>query len=236
MNNTFYFKGIKFYNNDFLTIIKELNIKKGYLVAPAASALAMILKNKDFHLSLKKSSIAILDSGFFCILIRIFYSKKVTKFSGYLFIKKFVESNLKIIKKQSILSINPNKIDEKINNKLLRKKKFIKVYSYSAPIYKSIIKDTILLDLITKKKPGYILINIGGETQERLALYIVKKLKFKNKIICTGAAIAFLTGRQAPINSFIDKLYLGWLIRLIHNPKEHFVRSLKSLKLIKLFI
>ena len=54
-------------------------------------------------------------------------------------------------------------------------------------------------------------------------------------IICTGAAIGFLTKVQAPINVFYDKLYLGWLIRLIHKPKSFFPRIIQSFNLIKLF-
>ena len=80
------------------------------------------------------------------------------------------------------------------------------------------------------------MINIGGEVQEILALYIKKKINFKISIFCTGAAIAFLTKRQAPINSIIDKLYMGWLVRLIFNPRKYFFRIIGSLNLIDFFI
>ena len=78
--------------------------------------------------------------------------------------------------------------------------------------------------------------NIGGGVQEKLGLYIKKNIKFKCSIICTGAAIAFLTKRQAPINNFIDRLYLGWLIRTLFDPTKFFMRNLSSLKLVKFFI
>ena len=71
---------------------------------------------------------------------------------------------------------------------------------------------------IKKKKPDYILTNIGGGVQEVLGLYLKKNLKIKSTILCTGAAISFFTGDQAPINSFIDRYYLGWFVRLIFNP------------------
>ena len=77
---------------------------------------------------------------------------------------------------------------------------------------------------------------MGGEVQEILALYIKKNIKFNITIFCTGAAIAFLTKRQAPINDFIDKIYLGWFIRLLYNPKKYFKRILGSFKLIKFFL
>ncbi len=93
-----------------------------------------------------------------------------------------------------------------------------------------------MIKLIKDFKPNYIIINLGGETQEILGLYIKTSIKFKTSILCTGAAIAFLTKSQAPINDTIDKLYMGWLLRTIYNPREYFLRILKSLYLIKYFL
>ena len=92
-NNIIVFRGIKFYNYNFYKIFSKIN-KGGYLVAPAASAITNIDINKKYYDSLKKSDVAILDSGFFCLLLRLFKGKKVTKFSGYLFLKNFLNFNL----------------------------------------------------------------------------------------------------------------------------------------------
>jgi len=226
------FKGIKFYNYSFIELMKVFS-KGGYLVAPAASTLSNIDNNKNYYKSLLKSDFAIFDSGFFCILIRFFKKEKVRKFSGYLFLKKFL--NYKKIKNKKIMLIDPSKKDQKLNLIYLRKKKIKNVFSYIAPNYKK-IKDLKLINLINKKKPKFIIVNIGGGIQEILALYIKLNVKYKVSIMCTGAAIAFMTKRQAPINDFIDKNYLGWIVRIIFNPKKHFFRMLKSFKLIKFFL
>ena len=91
-----------------------------------------------------------------------------------------------------------------------------------------------MIKKINKIKPNYILINIGGGTQEILGLYIKTKLQNKMPIVCTGAAISFFTKEQAPINHIIDSLYLGWLIRLLFNPKIFFKRYLSAFKLFSL--
>ena len=88
--------------------------------------------------------------------------------------------------------------------------------------------------IIKKIRPEYILINIGGGTQEILGLYIKKNINFKCTILCNGAAISFFTGDQAPINAFLDKFIFGWLIRIIFNPCVFLPRYLKSVKLISL--
>ena len=76
---------------------------------------------------------------------------------------------------------------------------------------------------------------IGGGIQEILGLYLKEKLRFKTTIICTGAAISFYTGDQAPIGNKMDKLFLGWLVRIIYDPKIYLMRYIKAIKLIKIF-
>ena len=78
--------------------------------------------------------------------------------------------------------------------------------------------------------------NIGGGRQEILGLYLKKNLKIKTTILCTGAAISFFTKDQAPINSLVDKFYLGWLVRLLFNPLVFSKRYLYSLRLIPMVI
>ena len=231
--NIINFKNIKFYNTSFEKILSKVN-KGGYLVAPAASSLSQINKNKLYYKSLIQSDVAILDSGLFCILLRIFKGYKVNKLSGYLFLKKFLK--VSYVKKFKLMTIDPSSIEAKYNLEYLRKNNIKNTTSYVAPIYKNQIKDEKLLKKIKNIKPKYIMINLGGGIQEILALYIKNNIKFNISIFCTGAAIAFLTKRQAPINDYIDRLYLGWFVRLIHNPKKYFIRVASSLNLIKLFI
>ena len=69
-------KGITFYSGTYDQVYDKFE-NSTVLVAPAASALADIDLKKKYHLSLKKADIAILDSGFFCILLRIL--KKIRK-------------------------------------------------------------------------------------------------------------------------------------------------------------
>ena len=227
----FSFKEIKFYSGDYDQIKYEFD-KGGVLVAPAASALANIDTDKQYYSSLKKSKIAILDSGFFCILLRIFRFQKVKKLSGFLFLKTFLE-NFKNQKK--ILFIDPSRKSNILNKKFLKSKKIINFKTYIAPNYNKKFFDLKLLNLINNYKPKYIVINIGGGSQEPLAIYINKNIKYNASIMCTGAALAFMTGEQAPINKFIDKVYLGWLTRIIWNPKLYLGRILKSFKIIKFF-
>ena len=227
----FKFKEINFLSGTFIEIKKQFD-KGGVLVAPAASALTDINRNKDYYKALKNADIAILDSGFFCILLRVFKNYKVIKLSGFLFLRRFL-FGLKNNKK--LFLINPSFKENLINSKYLRTLGIRNFKSYTSPMYIK-IEDKKLIKKINKFKPHYIIINLGGGVQEILGNYIKKNIKFKSSIMCTGAAIAFLTGEQAPINKYVDRAYLGWLVRFLWKPKKYYKRTLKSFSLIKLFI
>ena len=135
-------------------------------------------------------------------------------------------------KKKSILCVDPDKKNSDINKKLIKKLGVKKVFNYIAPNYvQENYKDKKLLKLVLLKKPDYIVMNIGGGKQEILAFYLKKNLKFKTSIYCTGGAIAFFTGNQAPINKLIDNLYLGWFFRILFNPNIYLLRYLGAFKL-----
>ena len=227
----FKFKEIKFFSGNYKEIKKQFD-KGGVLVAPAASALAEIKLKKSYYKALKFSDIAILDSGFFCILIRIFKKYKVIKLSGFLFLRRFL---LECTNNERLFLINPSIKENKINSKYLYNLGITNFKSYVSPKYKK-VEDKNLLKKIDEFKPRYIIINLGGGIQEILGIYIKKNSKFRSSIMCTGAAIAFLTGEQAPINKYVDKAYLGWLVRFLWSPKKYFKRTIKSFSLIKLFI
>ena len=218
--------------NEFNKII----YKKGYFTFPSGPGLASINFSKEYFVSLKKSDLVFFDSGFFVILLRVFKGINVNRFSGY----KFMELFLKYIKKNNkkkILCIDPNFKYSQNNKILLSKLGVKKVYNYVAPIYSpKNIKDLKLVNLINKNKPDFVLNNIGGGTQEILGLYLRERIKYKTTIICSGAAISFFTGDQAPINNMVDKLYLGWLVRIFFNPIIFAKRYFYALKLIPMVL
>jgi N-acetylglucosaminyldiphosphoundecaprenol N-acetyl-beta-D-mannosaminyltransferase len=220
--------GVKFYNIDFNQFIKmKLN---GLIVFPSGPGLSNIYSDKIYHKSIKNSDIAFFDSGFFVLLLRLFKGIKVNKFSGYKFLKLFLNG----YNDKNFFVIEADKKTAKINRKYLKKHNInVKNKQYIAPLYKknSYIIDVPLLKIIKKIKPSIILINLGGGTQEILGSYIKNNLKHRPLIICSGAAISFLTKQQAPITKFFDDIFLGWFIRIIFNPIIFLPRYLLAFKL-----
>jgi hypothetical protein len=54
---------------------------------------------------------------------------------------------------------------------------------------------------------------------------------YRPALICTGAAIAFLSNRQVNIPPWADRLFLGWLMRSLSEPTKFVPRYWHSLRL-----
>ena len=208
------------------------------MVVPAAPALAEITKNSEYYNALKGSDFAIADSGFMILLLRIFKGIRINKLSGLKFLRRFLEEK-ELRYPRKLFFIDPSHEEKKINHEYLVSKG-IKIGlsdHYVAPMYDhNSIHDEKLLTIINSKRPKYIVINLGGGVQERLAFYLKNNLDYKPGIICTGAAIAFLTGRQANIPPIIDYLYMGWFVRCLKAPGIYVPRYLKGFSLILLIL
>ena len=219
---------INFYNISFNYLIKKFN--QGIVIMfPAAPALVNIYKDKEYRDALANANYVLFDSGYLCLLLLFLKKIYVEKYSGLKFLREMI--NFLSNKKHTVLMIDTNEKNKKKNISFFKKKNIKNVFSYIAPIYKSNINDEKLIDKINLIKPKFIIINLGGGTQEKLAIFVKNKIKHKCSIICTGAAIAFLTGEQAKIPPFIDKLFLGWFFRILFSPKLYLGRYLKSIRL-----
>ena len=216
--NEFKLFGIIFINGNYDNAISRLS-KGGLMVVPSGPGLATIGKDIRYTEAVQNSDFAIPDSGFMVLLYRLFMGERIQKLSGAKFIKLFFDEPL-LRRKNIIFSIDPSIEESNLNRSYLNsidiplKQK----NQYVAPIYdkKEIIDYKLLKILETQKeKPKFILINLGSGVQERLGSYLKDNLSYSPALICTGAAIAFLTGAQASMPEWVDRAYLGWLSRIV---------------------
>src|SRR6185436_3812335 len=105
--------------------------------------------------------------------------------------------------------------------------------SYIAPFYRpDIVEDKGLGGILEAHRPRNIIINLGGGVQEKLGAYLKTRLTYRPASICTGAAIAFLTGEQARIPKWADRFYFGWLFRCLRSPKVFIPRYSSAFSLL----
>lgn len=238
MNKSFRLFNISFVNGDYNTAFARLN-EGQFMVVPSGPGLSTIDKDIKYWDALKGADFAIPDSGFMVILSRILFNYRIKKLSGPKFFRMFI--NEKILQEKGVLfSLDPNDLESRKNREYLNSKSIpiTSEYQYVAPIYdKNEVTDSKLIRILEslEVRPKFLLLNLAGGVQERLGYYIKNNLSYKIGIICTGAAIAFETGVQAKIPKLIDNIYLGWLARIMQDPRQFTVRFLKAFRLVYVF-
>lgn len=229
--------GIQFFKGKVNEVFEQLKTKGGLLTVPAAPALVTIAEDKDYYNALLQSDLVIPDSGYMILIWNIFSKPNINKISGLEFINYFI-ANINSFKQDKFFLVNPSDLDSNINRNFLNEKglNITEKDCYTAPFYKGNVNDKVLLEQIEQQKPQWIFINIGGGTQEKLGLFLKNNLSYKPAILCTGAALAFKTGRQVNMPTWVDYIYMGWLIRCISNPKVFVPRYLSGFKLLRMIL
>ena len=229
--------GVNFFNGSLSDSL--LKAQNSLVVAPSGPGLASdLIKNRFYKESLENADIVLPDSGLMCFLINWIIGKKIKRLSGLKFLKNFLSDFDSF---QSSFWIMPNIDQGKSNIKWIKKNYGFSICDdqlYIAPYYdrSSPVDDQTLLLKIQKLKPTTIFIQLGGGIQEQLGLFLKRNLNCQSSILCTGAAIAFLSREQSPIPEWVDKYYMGWMVRCLYNPKVFVPRYLAAFKLVYLVL
>ena len=230
--------GIGFFDGSVEDACIQVEDAGGLLVAPSGPGLAGdLIDCPIYRKALKEADLVLADSGLLCLWTKYFSKSSIRRISGLLFLKNLLDRKNWLGNKT--LWVMPTTKEAEADMQWL-KDRFPEAPEhrevYLAPIYPKVgkISDDELLAKIEKSKPKFVFIQLGGGTQERLGLFLKQKLSYKPAIICTGAALAFLSGQQAKIPMWADHLLIGWFLRCIHQPKTFIPRYLKAFKLIYL--
>jgi N-acetylglucosaminyldiphosphoundecaprenol N-acetyl-beta-D-mannosaminyltransferase len=221
--------GIRFYVGDLPGLLK-LCAAGNFVVVPAAAALADLPTDTAYREALEQSDFAITDSGFMVLLWKFFTGESLVRISGLKLIRGLLETDEFKLAGTSVW-IMPTEHELEVNVEWLQQNNYVvtKEDCFVAPIYpKGPLSDPALLQFIEARRPRYILVNIGGGVQEKLGLYLRQNLSYRPSIICTGAAIAFVTGLQATIPVWADAMMLGWFFRCMQAPRKFVPRALKG--------
>lgn len=228
---------IRFVDGSYPEIRQRLD-QGGLMVAPAAPALATIKSDKRYYSALKQGDCVIFDSGLLCLLLRVIKGMRVRKLSGLAFLRGFL-SDVSRCKPGELFLIDPDETNSMANHLLLRQSGYDidRSHQYVAPMYEQgRVEDPLLLEALQRLQPRYIIVGLGGGVQEVLGAYLRTNLDYSPAILCTGAAMAFLTGSQASIPPILDRLYLGWLARCVSDPRRFVPRYWRGFKLVPMLI
>ncbi len=223
--------GLRFFNGDVDEAVASMFQDGGFLVAPSGTCFARLREDERYRRAIVAADMAIADSGLMVVIWRLLRRENVQRISGLKYLKHLLgKLNGEGTK---VFWVLPN---ERACQKLLdwsRRESFLinTENCYIAPRYGSDVEDRNLLALIEQHRPENVMIAIGSGAQEKLGYYLRENLSYRPAIHCIGAALGFVTGDQAAIPDWADRLYLGWLWRLVAQPRTFIPRLSRGLEL-----
>jgi len=221
--------GVRFYTADLEGLV-ELVAGGGLVVVPSAPVMVRLADDEAHRQAMEGADFAVTDSSFMVLLWLLFTGERVTRISGLRLLRELFRRGEFRLAGES-LWVMPSSADSEANLSWLRSRGFEVSAddAYVAPAYPRAgpISDNRLLERVVARRPRLIVIALSGGVQERLGWDLRRRLDYKPTILCIGGAIAFLSGRQARIPVWADRLALGWLIRFASAPRG-FAAKLKG--------
>ena len=229
--------GIRFADSPAQELMDQA-LKGGLVVVPSGPGLAIdLLKSHDYRSAVTEADIAVADSGAMVLFMMLFYCKRVQRVSGLQFLQVLLSQEA-LKAAGSTFWVHPTEAQMETNSYWLEDNGFRsgKSDNYVAPFYPSAdMEDFTLLEQLKEREPKAIILCIGGGVQERLGYWIREQYRLLGRpcpaIICTGAAIGFLSGNQINIPVWADRLYLGWFFRCLYQPTKFIPRYWNALPL-----
>jgi len=219
-------------------LLRSLDASGGYLVAPSAPSLCLAADDKDLWNAHLVADHAVMDSGYLSLLLLVMGRFRPPRISGHQVMEHLLfEGADEVIpfRQRKVLWVMPNEKEKGRIKEFLVEKRFDAALQsfYIAPIYSTnaCFKDRVLGEICRESAPDWIILCIGGGRQEKLGAYLRTELGPKPVVIATGAAIAFFTGSQLRIPRWADRLYLGWLMRTVKNPRWMIPRYAAAVRL-----
>src|SRR5438270_3065730 len=223
--------GVRFFNGTVDQAVETMSANGGLLVVPAAPALVKLQSDEEYRRARASADMAIADSGAMVLIWKLLTGRRVERISGLKFLKRLI-GRLASRPTERVLWIVPS---ESAHEKTIHWLRHVNLTGtadfYVAPRYAAEVRDDALVARIDNHPPAHVVVGIGGGVQEKLGLFLKEKLRARPAIHCIGAALGFLTGDQPPIPMWADRFYLGWLLRLLRQPRVFGPRYLSALKL-----
>lgn len=228
--------GIDFFHGTAREAVERMR-RGGLLVVPAAPALKDLDSRPDYREALISADMALTDSAFMVMIWNYLQRDRIRRLSGLEYLRELLKHE-DVRRPGNTLWVMASQASANCNLEWLRSEG-VEVPDecvYMAPMYGGELEDPELLERLERLRPQHVIVTIGGGTQERLGLYLRRRLQYLPSIHCIGAAIAFLSGDQVQIPMWADRFYMGWLFRSISEPKRYVPRYWDARKLLRLML
>lgn len=196
--------------------------KRFTLVTPNIDHIVRINRDPNLKGLYLNSSICINDSRVFSLIYFIFYFDLLPAIPGSDLTKK-IFSNPKIAGKSiAVIGCESWQIDY-LNKFVLSNKVSISHYNPPMQFYDDVLEVQKVVDFVKDDHFEFVFLAVGSPQQEILADKI-KCLSLDSKVLCIGASIDYLTGKERRAPKWIQIIYLEWLFRFLQLPHKRFHR------------
>ena len=226
--------GLDFFDGDAAGAVERALDHRGLIVAPSGTCFRRLQRDDVYRRAMLEADLILPDSGLMVLLWRLLRGGRIRRVSGLAYLKELL--GLAAFRQdRSILWVLPNEEARDQTVSWLQAHGFLTTAEdcYVAPIYGGRVEDPVLLEA---RQPGHVVIALSGGVQEKLGAYLRPGLTHQPAIHCIGAALGFITGYQVAIPNWADRLYLGWLFRLLTNPRTFLPRALDALALPRMML
>lgn len=235
--------GIEFYTGG--SAILDLLRDGGLVQVPSGPGLADDLPTMPaYRRALVEADYVIPDSGLMVMVWNAFLAgspnQKIARYSGLKLLRELL-TRPEVRPEGATFWVMPNARELELTRDWLVGEGFDRLRDedfYIAPYYRDklgpdgSVEDPELLARVQAHGAKYVFVCVGSGVQEQLGWVLAKGLDHRPAILCTGAAISFLTGAQANIPPWADRYHLGWLLRILQDPRKYGQRYLRAVKLV----
>ncbi len=232
--------GIRFFTGTAEEAV-AIGLEGGLVVAPSAPVLLGLEDDPIQRAAIRGSALAITDSGLMVLLWQLLTGEKATRVSGLRYLELLLnQPQLRAPGATFWVMPSPEAMTHNLAWLQKRGLSVSPADCYLAPEYSRSVGDRItdlaLLELIRERRPAHVIMAIGGGIQEKLGAELLALLDYRPAVHCTGGAIGMLTGEQARIPGWADRLCLGWLFRCFDDPARFIPRYWEARNLVSLML
>ena len=224
--------GLRFFDGSVANAVDRALDRRGLIVAPSGTCFRRLQRDEIYRHAMTHADLILPDSGFMVLLWRLLRGKRIRRISGLAYLQDLL-GRASFRQERSILWVLPNEEARDQTLAWLQSHGFPATADdcYIAPIYGARVEDPALLERLRPRRPVHLVIALSGGVQEKLGFYLRENYSDRLAIHCIGAALGFVTGYQIAIPNWADRFYLGWLLRLLANPRKFLPRALSALAL-----
>jgi N-acetylglucosaminyldiphosphoundecaprenol N-acetyl-beta-D-mannosaminyltransferase len=211
--------GVSFFNGSVCDAVKRARCVGGVIAIPAAPALLKLKYDEEYRLALQKADLVLADSELLALLWRLVSRRRLKKISGISYLKCLLADSDVREREKLFLVVASNAAKSKAINWLRERGVPIDPGDCNVVEPAAHGQEHALLFEIEKLRPQHVIIALAGTGQEKLGMYLRDFLLYRPSIHCVGAALGFLTGAEHPIPDWAERRHLGWLSRVVSQPR-----------------